>query len=334
MATACDIKEEGISEEKIILVSNPYGEQLITQYDVPFEAKDAAGNEVTANATFYIDGQQAASNILRFEQAGSYHITAQLSLEGQTIVSQPLQVQVIEPRHSTKVMVEDYTGTWCTNCPRVAYKLEEAVSQNNHIIPVAIHYSRWAGDDPFGFSDIHDLTTAYNINALPSPVINRTLNFIWDENYATLQTELNKVKPLGLALSATVSGTDLNIEAKVRFDMDLSQQDLKLVVYIIENGLHADQANATSYYGGQNPIPNFEQKHTLRAALTGVFGQSIPHNNCEANAIYTYQFNGSIPAVVSDVNNCAIVAFVIDNDTPGKMINVQEVSVGDIQDFD
>ncbi len=333
--TACDIKEEGVSDEKILKITTPYGDQLITGYDVPLAAKDLAGNDLTSSAVFYIDGQSQSSNTVRFSQAGSYQITASVTLDGQTITSQPYVVNVIEPRHSTKILIEDYTGTWCTNCPRVAYKLDQAVSQNNHIIPVAIHYSRWAGDDPFGFDDATTLLSDYNISGLPSPVVNRVKGFIWDEQYSTLQTELDKTQPLGLAITSNINGNEINIDVMVRFDMDMSQKNLSLVVYLTENGLHADQANATNYYGGQDPIPDFEQNHTLRAALNNLYGTGLPANETKANQTYNYHLNTPIPGNISNISNCEIVAFILEgSQQDARLINIQKAAVGNSQDFD
>ncbi len=333
--TSCDIKEEGISDALIVEVENPYGTQLITNYTIPFYAKTRSGNDLTSEAVFYIDGVAQNSNELLFDQSGTYEITASVTLDGQTIDSDPISINVINPRHSTKILIEDYTGTWCTNCPRVTYHLEESVSQNDHIIPVAIHKSRWTGDDPFGYSDIQTLTDDYGISQYPTPIINRTLGYVWDETSGSLQTELNKTQGLGLAINSNTSGNTLNIDISVRFDMDFSKKNLNLVVYLTENHLHADQANSTSYYGGQDPIPNFEHNHTLRAALSGVYGETIPANQTGADAVYHYQFSGNIPAEVSNIDNCDIVAFVIDgNDENGKLINIQKAAVGENKDFD
>ncbi len=333
--SSCDIKEEGISDERILEVSTPFGEQLITNYDIPLKAKDGAGTDLTTTATFYVDGQAQNSNVVRFTQAGTYQITASVTLDGQTMTSQPYQVNVITPSHSTKILVEDYTGTWCTNCPRVAYKLEQAVSQNDHIIPVAIHYSRWQGDDPLGFDEATTLLQDFGISGLPSPVVNRTHGFIWDEQYSTLLDELNKSQPLGLSISSSVNNGNLNIDISVRFDMNMSQKDLSLVIYLTENGLHADQANATSYYGGQDPIPDFEQDHTLRAALAGLYGTDIPETETPENHTFTYHLDSNVPNNVSDINQCDIVAFVIEgSQANGKLINIQRAAVGSTQNFD
>jgi len=329
---ACNIEEEGIDANSKIYISSKYGNQIITNYDAPFIAKDASGNDISANTTFYIDGVAQNTNILKFDHTASYQITAGITLDGNTKESDPLTINVIEPQHTTKVLVEDFTGTWCVNCPRVAFKLDEAVHNNNHIIPVGVHFSRWSGDDPFGYDQINDLKGTYNISAFPTPLVNR--DFVWDEQVNSLQNVLNKNQPMGLAISSTVTGTNLTIDVQARFDMDFSDENLFLVVYLTENGLYADQSNTTSYYGGQNPIPNFEHNHTLRIALTGNNGVAISQNDTQANGVFAYHFSGAIPTQVSDINNCEIIAFIGDRNTPLKAINVQKATINNTQDFD
>ena len=333
--TSCDIKEEGISDTLIVKVNNPYGNKLITNFKVPFHAENNSGNDLTSAATFYVDGVAQNSNEISFDQTGSYEVKATVTLDGQVIESEPYTVNVITPRHTTKVMVEDYTGTWCTNCPRVAYNLEQALAQSDNIIPVAIHKSRFAGDDPLGFADAQTLTNDFSISALPSPIVNRTLGYVWDETFGSLQNELNKPQGLGLAINSNVSGNTLNIDVAVRFDMDFSNKNLNLVLYLTENHLFADQENSTTYYNGPGTIVNFEHNHTLRSALSGLYGVTIPTDQTEANAVYHYQFSGNVPAEVSDINNCDIEAFIIDgNDANGKLINIQKAAVGENKDFD
>ncbi len=332
---ACDIKEQGISDAQILEVHSLYGSQLITHFKVPFKAQNAAGVDLTSHAIFYIDGQAQSSNILEFNQTGSYNVTASITLDGQTITSQAMQVQVIVPQSTTKILVEDYTGTWCTNCPRVTYKLDQAVSQNDHIIPVAIHYSRWQGDDPLGFNEITTLTRDFNISGLPSPIVNRRLGHIWDEQYTSLQALLDQPQPLGLSVASQISSNQLDLTVSVRFDMDFSKKNVNLVIYLTENDLHADQANATNYYGGQDPIPNFEQNHTLRVALNGVYGLPIPSSQMQANHIHTYHFSGAVPSEITQIDHCDIEAFVIDGDDQNApLINIQKAAIGTTQDFD
>ncbi len=329
---SCDIKEEGIDIKEKINIESKYGNQVITDYDIPLKSSDISGNDISAQTTFFIDGQAQSSNILHFSNPGTYIITASINADGETKEADPLTFNVINPQSSTKILVEDFTGTWCVNCPRVAYHLEEAVQQNANIIPTAIHASFGGNNtDPFGYSNINFFLNAFHISGFPTPLINR--NFVWDEQTGTLETQLNNNQPMGLAISSTINGNNIELDVKVRFDMNFTSEDVKLVVYLNENGLHYDQENATSYYGGQNPIPNFEHNHTLRHTFTTEGGVTIDNNN-GTNEIFTYHFTGNIPSNISDINNCEIVAFTLTSDNPGKVINVQKADVNTNKDFD
>jgi len=335
IAVSCDKKEEGISDNLILEVSNPYGQQLITGYTVPFKAVFRSGNEVTSNATFYIDGQAQTSHQLVFSQPGTHQVTASITLDGQTINSSPFEVQVIVPRHTTKILLEDYTGTWCSNCPRAIHNLEQAMAVNNNIIPTGIHFAPGSLTDPFEFDQALTLIQDFQVSAAPTTIINRTIGGVWDEQYTSLENKLNQAQPLGLAISSNISGNNLSIDVSVRFDMNMTSHHINLVLYVVENGLHADQVNGTGYYGGQNPIPNFEHNHVLRAALTGLYGEAIPQNQTGANQTYTYHFSGSIPANIADIQNCEIEAFCIDgNDKNAAVINIQKATIGATQSFD
>ena len=70
------------------------------------------------------------------------------------------------------VLIEDYTGTWCGNCARVAYAVEQVKSQTDKAVTVAIH----DGNDPYSFSGIgplKDLILPNSTWSLPISRLNR-----------------------------------------------------------------------------------------------------------------------------------------------------------------
>ena len=52
-----------------------------------------------------------------------------------------------------RVLIEDYTGTWCGNCTRVAHAIDEVKAQSDKVVTVAIHN----GNDPYHFDGIAPL---------------------------------------------------------------------------------------------------------------------------------------------------------------------------------
>ena len=52
-----------------------------------------------------------------------------------------------------RVLIEDYTGTWCGNCTRVAYAIDQVNAESDKAVTVAIHN----GNDPYHFDGIAPL---------------------------------------------------------------------------------------------------------------------------------------------------------------------------------
>ncbi len=329
---ACNKQEEGTDLENIAFqIYSPYGTHFITRYDIPFKATDEEGNDITPAVTFYVNGQAQPDDTLRFDQPGTYQISAEWDLGGvKKELDTALQVEVINPRSETYALIEDFTGTWCVNCPRVIYHLEEALAQNNRIVPVAIH-NRGYNTDPFHFDQVDILANEYNIQAYPTPLLNRLE--IWDEEVQSVNNYTSRNQPLGLRVSNQINGNQLEVNVQVRFDMDMQSEDLKLTVYLLENHLHADQANATSYYGGQDPIPDFEHNHVLRHSLTGVLGDDIPKAETAYDHIYERNFQLQVPPQVENPGNITIVAFVTRGQQQATVINAKKVNVNATADF-
>ncbi len=328
----CNKQESGIDINSIhFSIESPYGEHYITDYPVSFAAKDDKGNDITASVKFYVNGQEINGNVYTFYQPGQYQINAKWDLGGTLKdANNIIQAQVIDPRSETRVLMEDFTGTWCVNCPRVQYKIEQLLMQESRVVAVAIH-DRANQTDPFHFDQVGELTSAYNIYGYPTPLLNR--NEVWDEEFSSVQNYLNKSQPLGVKISNQINGNSLDIQVKVRFDMDLKNENLKLVVFALENGLYADQANATDYYGGQDPIPDMEHNHVLRYAFTSVLGDNIPASECVYNNEYEWNFTGSIPSAVENPNNMEIVAFVVAGENPPYVVNVNKAVVNTSVDY-
>ena len=69
------------------------------------------------------------NNPATFSSAGVYNAYATYALpDGSTLTSNTVELNAVASTHTTKVMIEDYTGTWCGYCPRVASALEDAVN--------------------------------------------------------------------------------------------------------------------------------------------------------------------------------------------------------------
>lgn len=239
-----------------------------------------------------------------------------------------------EGNFTKRVLVEDYTSIWCGNCPRVAYAIDLLDLETEQMVAVGIHGPFSGKDDPFNF-DFSALAAEFDIDGLPAAKLNRATTWTYPEadNLAQAQALTGENASIGLAINPVLEGANLNIDLKIKFGADFSSQNLKMVVYVLESDLIADQTNYSDVYGEVPTIPNYEYDHVLRASLTNLLGDAIPSGKTGLGAIYTQ--NLSVPVTetnVSDTANMHIVAFVIDGE--GNVLNVRSANIGVTQNFE
>ena len=92
--------------------------------------------------------------------------------DGVEVSTTPESFSVIIPKR--KVVLEDYTGTWCGFCPSVAAAIEEASLQSDDLAIVAIHITANSNPDPMHFDDVEILRDAFEIDGLPQARIDRS----------------------------------------------------------------------------------------------------------------------------------------------------------------
>ena len=229
-----------------------------------------------------------------------------------------------------RALIEDYTGTWCGNCTRVAYAIDLVKEQTDKVVSVAIHY----GNDPYNFcpvaiAPLKNLISPNAPLALPVSRLNRLNVWTFPET-SNAQEAIDLTgnnTTLGIAMNSTVDNSSIDLDVNVKFLDNYS--DLKLVVYLLENHLMYFQRNYLEYYGGIDPIPVFEHNHVLRSAMTHILGDEI--TGTTNGSTITKNFSIPVPSNVN-ANNISFVAFVVGADN--KVINVRESHANENQTFE
>lgn len=179
-----------------------------------------------------------------------------------------------------KVVLEDYTGTWCGYCPSVAHAVEEAHAATNDIAVVAIHKTASSNPDIMHFDDVQILQDEFGVSGFPSARINRST--VWGSPYelASIISMAGVDTDLAIGILSKLDGNTLSVQTDVVYENG-SQNGDKPVVYLLESGVIHEQTNyyntdATSpYYQQGNPIPNFVHNEALRLSFTEVLGDNI-----------------------------------------------------------
>jgi len=187
-----------------------------------------------------------------------------------------------------KVLVEDYTGHTCGNCPRAAEKIE-LLKENygDKIVSMAIHVGFFAEPSPAGTEFEADFRSStgneldqFFGNAaagLPNGLINRKSfagqTIIQYNDWATKVNELVTV-PVNAWITATPSLNQTTREVSVSVQTKILQEidePLSIVLYLVEDSIISPQKDyLPSVPGGV--IEDYVHRHMLRASMNGAFG--------------------------------------------------------------
>jgi hypothetical protein len=232
-----------------------------------------------------------------------------------------------------KVLVEDYTGQKCNNCPVAAINLVEIKEDYcDYIIPIAIHVGSFATPTPpifpndFRTDAGNELNTFYNVDnfGLPQGMVSRTEfdgnTVLSKDNWRAAVHALVQIPPdadirsvvefdtVTNKITATISVTILN---------DLNQE-LNLGVYLTEDSVISAQLTFSGV------VYDYVHRHMLRAAPLGAFGEKIVDSAKKGDVLHktlTFEANEIwIP------KHCELVLFLSKKST-GEIIQAESENI-------
>lgn len=226
------------------------------------------------------------------------------------------------------VLLEEFTGTSCTNCPEGAAEGKSLVDQYpDQLFLVAIHAGNFAVPNeskglPADFrtqegTEIYDWAKPLGV---PSAIIDRNdygtaqfSKFYQGSGWANEVDDIlsnTSVADMGLIAEVETdeSSRTVCLTTKFKAVADVSEKDLYWSAYLVESGIVAPQLD------GGNKREDYVHNHVLRTTFNSTFGTPIP------------EFDGAVDAVSCDsrqlvldeewvLENCNIVVFVYDRNT-------------------
>lgn len=208
---------------------------------------------------------------------------------------------------SRKVLLEEFTGQRCTNCPdahQIIESLEEQYGDN--LIVVSIH----AG--PFGIAREDDglmqeegdtYANRWGISAYPAGVVDRNSGVeTMDQWASTVRTDLEKMTDLQMELEAQLNSDGSKIEV---FTTLVSSENLSgsLQLWVVENGIIGFQIY------GRDRLYDYEHNNVFRACVNGVWGQELPLSK----GVVEYESNEIAVDPEWNLDNIRIVGFYYNN---------------------
>jgi len=182
-----------------------------------------------------------------------------------------------------KILLEDFTGMKCPNCPRAARTATTLTSQNANLVVVAVHAGGFA--QPFGkytldlrtnVGDKWNSSEGFSIPSYPNGIINRKRYganelVVIDTKWSSV-IDAAKSDPMRLKLLVTskydTTVKSLNVSATATF-VTANANDVNLTAIIIEDGIVGKQLD------GSVDIEEYDFEHVLRGTLNGDWGQKL-----------------------------------------------------------
>lgn len=273
---------------------------------------------------------------------------------------QNTEVDFTKGEYKQKVLVEDITSASCVWCPLGSFTIEELEKSEykDKVVGVGVHgdFNPQSVKDPFVLPGINNLMNALKLKGWPHLSWNRDtalagtafqtfipkksngteVQYTFDsnlfKNFYTKNKLFSEGSPIGIKIESNLAATSGKVDISLKFSQNLNQE-LKYVVYILEDGLVFQQANASTLYGNTSGQPrwemNFVHDHVVRATNNFLgesiaAGQTITSNEFKTSATLTYK--------TENLAKTSVVVAVLDKD--GNVLNVQKAKANTTQDYE
>lgn len=227
--------------------------------------------------------------------------------ENERLIESPLNQEEIV----RNVLVEDFTGQECVNCPTAHEVIEglHILYGSENLIAVSIHGGSLAineNDKDYGLAN--DIGEEYNkyweVKEWPKGMVDRSPLLAHTAWTAKILDDYVKYTPVDIEVSTSYTENDRNLKIDVKTTSEQAVSG-KLQVWLTEDNIEALQWMP-------NGKRNYEYIHNnvLRAAVNGAWGTDY---SVSRNGTTQDSFNFTIREDwVAD--NMAVVAFVYNND--------------------
>ena len=236
------------------------------------------------------------------------------------------------------VLIEDYTGHKCVNCPGAAITAHEIKAMcEERVVIIAVHAGYFAepnetGDYAYDFrTDAgNDWNSFFGIVSNPNGVVNRTNEdgsyLLSPGQWASKATELlAQNSPVNIEIENSFSDNALSTTIKANF-VDNAEGNYKLIVCITEDNIIKPQKNNDHNIGDVPNILDYKHMHVLRAAINGNWGQSLLNGSAAIGETISKTYTQKFDDTDWVAENCNVVAFIYDN-ADKSVVQVKEAKV-------
>jgi hypothetical protein len=230
-----------------------------------------------------------------------------------------------------KVLLEDYTGQKCPNCPQaaeVAHNLKAIYGEQ--LVILTVHAGPYSVPDASGnfTADFRtpegtELNAFFGFPGYPMGMVDRTeyggmrilLKDSW-EAAVEIQASLDPVAAITITNNYTSGTRGLECTLETEF-LETIVGTFNICVFITESGIISPQQT------GQGVNLTYEHNHVLRASMNGTWGEMVGEDGqAVAGVTLTNSYTYFLPEEWNAAN-CTVVAFIY-NTTTNEVVQAEE----------
>ena len=248
-------------------------------------------------------------------------LTAMLMTSCDEMDPQDRLIYVEPPQVSRAVLIEDFTGQYCVNCPRATEEIERLVEEygDTTVIAVAIHSGPFSKNQgaytPLYTAQGDEYFSHWGLSAQPVGLVDRLFSstpFDYTDWAGAVNYELEKKAPVSIMVEAEMDGGDNLCHANVEvIGLDSALVKGKLQVWLVEDSIDSFQLMPNG-----SREEHYNHMHVFRATLNGAWGDDISVNHGQV-----VQKSYSLPMDAAwNPQHCSIVAFVYDEEMVEQVV--------------
>lgn len=233
-----------------------------------------------------------------------------------------------------KILLEDYTGHKCNNCPEAA-EIAHGIknSYGEQVVVLAIHAGYYSTPDASGdFSqdfrttvgnEMHDF---FGFFAYPVGMVNRApyggSRMIFSDDWeSAVAAIIEDEAEAGITITRTYDEgsrkLDCILESEFYEELD---GVYNICLFLTESGIIAPQLTDTGV------MENYEHNHMLRASLNGTWGEPVGEDGLAVTGTTLLnEYSITLDNSFSD-HHCQLVAFIYNTESY-EIVQAEEVSV-------
>jgi len=236
------------------------------------------------------------------------------------------------------VILEEFTGVRCPNCPQGHQTANQILEANpGRVWVIGFHpynsnfTTPYAGDPDFRRhhpDEFYTIPYCGSSRFMPSAFINRRVyggeriqsRTVW---VSKTNEHLNEASPVNVGLATTYDSisNQLEIHVEIYYTADMTDENT-INVAMSESGLIAQQSGGST---------NYVHRHVFRETFTAQWGDPITEPTIQGSFIqYSFYFDNS--ANEYNMDECEIVAYIVNAETT-EVISGIGVHVGDNTNF-